>query len=247
MHDSLSLRLFFPLTLAIIFQHRLESEVIMAPWRLLNAALTLPRHSTTTRVDLLSVGCRFLFFHFKLGEKCGYAPNVHVKITPGQPAQSYTRKQLRDAINIFIALITIVRTSDNSVALDCIGSSPLEHAFGNMRIRCRDVHTLEKMIAAFASIELASVIPFLLNLQRIPPRHLSMEVRCESFIHSEHLIFTLGPKAIAIALFLCAGIDLSRIDVAPYQIEIPSTNCSKSINFIGGWASGSRSTGWTCT
>jgi hypothetical protein len=99
-------------------------------------------------VDLLSVGCWFLFFHFKLGEKYGYPPNVHAKSTPGQPAQLYTRKQLRDAINIFIALITIVRTSDDSVALDRIGSSPLDHAFGDMRIRCRDVHALEKMIAA---------------------------------------------------------------------------------------------------
>jgi hypothetical protein len=45
---------------------------------------------------------------------------------------------------VAISLITIVRTSDDSVALYHIGSSPLEHAFGNMRIRCRDVHTLEK-------------------------------------------------------------------------------------------------------
>jgi hypothetical protein len=142
-------------------------------------------------VDLLSVGCCF-FFHFKLGEKCGYPPNVHAKIAPGQPARLYTRKQLQDAINIFIILMTIVWRSDDSVDLDRIGSSSLEHALGNMRIRCCDVHTLEKMIAAFTSIELAAVVPSLLNLQRIPRRHLSMGVPCESFFHSEHSIFTLG-------------------------------------------------------
>jgi hypothetical protein len=71
------------------------------------------------------------------------------------------------------------------------------------------------MIAVFTSIELASVVPSLLNLQQIPRRHLLMGVRCESFIHSEHSTFTLGPKALAIALFLCTGIDLSRIDVGP--------------------------------
>jgi hypothetical protein len=128
--------------------------------------------------------------------------------------------------------------SDDSIALDRIRSSPLEHAFGNMRIRCRDVHTLEKMIAVFTSIKLASVVPSLLNLQRIPRRHLSMGVRCESFIHSEHSIFTLGPKAIAIVLFLCTGIDLSRIDVGPRQIAMRGTNFSKSMNFVGGWAQG---------
>jgi hypothetical protein len=72
--------------------------------------------------------------------------------------------------DVVIALITIVRTSDDSLALDCIGSSPLERAFGNMRICCRDVHTLEKMITAFLSIELTSVVPSLLNLQQIPRR-----------------------------------------------------------------------------
>jgi hypothetical protein len=82
-----------------------------------------------------------------------------------------------------------------------------------MRFRCRDVETLEKMIAALTSIELASVVPSLLNLQRIPRRHLSMGVRYEPFIHLEHSIFTLGSNATAIALFLCTGIDLSRIDV----------------------------------
>jgi hypothetical protein len=89
------------------------------------------------------------------------------------------------------------------------------------------------MIAAFTSIELASVVPPLLNLQRIPRQHLSMGERCESFIHSEHSIFTLGPKTIAIALFLCTGIDLSRIDVYLCQIAMRSTNLSKSMNFIG--------------
>jgi hypothetical protein len=148
-HDSIPLRLFSPLTLAMIFQHELGSEVVIAPWCLFNAALTFPGCSTTTRAYLLSVGCWLLSVHFKLGEKCGYPPNVHAKITPDQPAQLYTRKQLRDAINIFIALITTVRTSDDFVALDRIGSSPLDHAFGDMLIRCRDVHAPEKMIAAF--------------------------------------------------------------------------------------------------
>jgi hypothetical protein len=77
------------------------------------------------------------------------------------------------------------------------------------------VHIFEKMIAEFTSIELASVVLSLLNLQRVPRRHLSTGVRCESFNHSEHSIFTLGPKAIAIALFLSTGIDLSRINVDP--------------------------------
>jgi hypothetical protein len=71
------------------------------------------------------------------------------------------------------------------------------------------------MIAVFTSIELASVVPSLLNLQRISRRHLSMRVRCESFIYSEHSIFILGPKAIAIALFLRPGIEISRINVGP--------------------------------
>jgi hypothetical protein len=132
MQNSLPFRLFSPLTLVLIFQHELGSEVVIAPWCLLNASLTLPGYSTMTRMDLLSVGSWFLFFHFKMGEKCGYPPNVHAKITPGQPAQLYTRKQLRDAMNIFIAFITTVRMSDDSVALDRIGSTPHEHAFDNM-------------------------------------------------------------------------------------------------------------------
>jgi hypothetical protein len=57
MYDSLSLRLLSPLILAMIFQHELGSEVVIVPGCLLNAALTLLDYSTTTRVDLLSIGC----------------------------------------------------------------------------------------------------------------------------------------------------------------------------------------------
>jgi hypothetical protein len=94
-----------------------------------------------------------------------------------------------------------------------------------VRIRFRDVHPLEKMIAALPSIELTRIVPSLLNDRRIARRHLSVGVRWDSFIRSEHSIFTSGATAISMALFLCTAIDLSGIDVFP----IPDGNWRREL------------------
>jgi hypothetical protein len=86
----------------------------MAPWCLLRAAFTLPDISTSTRVDLLEIGFWFLFIYSRLGKQCGFPVNAPVKISRDHTSRLYTDKQLFHALNTFIALISIIRTSDGA-------------------------------------------------------------------------------------------------------------------------------------
>jgi hypothetical protein len=47
---------------------------------------------------------------------------------------------MRDALNALYALIVILQNSDAPVRLNRIGSNLLDHAFGKVRLRCRDIH-----------------------------------------------------------------------------------------------------------
>jgi hypothetical protein len=60
MHDPLPLELLSPRTLAVILRDNLQTELVLAPWCLLTAALTLLAISMRTRVDLLEIGFWFL-------------------------------------------------------------------------------------------------------------------------------------------------------------------------------------------
>jgi hypothetical protein len=143
MHDSLPLQLFSSSTLATIFERGLRTEIVMARWCLLRAALTLPDISTSTRVDLLEVGFWFLFIYSRLGEQPGFRVNAPVKISRDHTSHLYTDKQLFHALNTFIALISIIRTSDSTVRLNRLGSNTLEYAFGSARGGCHDANTMK--------------------------------------------------------------------------------------------------------
>jgi hypothetical protein len=127
----------------------------------------------------------------------------------------YTDKQLFHALNIFTALISIIRTSDGALRLNRLGSNSLEHAFGSARVRCHDVNTMKKMIDAFTNIELTRIAHSMFSLFSSAHGRLSVGVNCGEFISSPLSIFSSSPKAIAITLLIHGGIDLSRIYTGP--------------------------------
>jgi hypothetical protein len=73
----------------------------------------------------------------------------------------------------------------------------------------------EKMIDAFTGIELTRIAHSIFSLFSSSHVRLSVGIDCGEFISSPLSIFSSGPKAIAITLLICGGIDLSRIHIGP--------------------------------
>jgi hypothetical protein len=73
----------------------------------------------------------------------------------------------------------------------------------------------EKMIEAFIGTELTRITHSMLPLFSIPHGRLLVEIDCGEFISSPLSIFSSNPKAIAITLLICGGIDLSQIHIGP--------------------------------
>jgi hypothetical protein len=213
MHDSLPLELFSPVTFAYILEHEMTSEMVLAPWCLLTAALTVPGFNTKTRCHLLEIGFWFLFYYDRLLAAYKHPRGVTSKITEGNMATLYTPDQLRDGINTFFSLITLIRTSPTAVKLDHLGSGPLEHAFGQGRIRCHDINTMNKMLAAFADRAESLVLKAFLDLFGTSHRRHSIGIICGPWLSSDPSVIPHAAYEIALSLLELIGLDLQPLTV----------------------------------
>jgi hypothetical protein len=145
MHESLPLELFSPVGFASILDSDMRSKMVLAPWRLITAALTLPGFNTKTRVDLLEIRFWFLFLYQDLLASDKLPTGLAPKIRAGGIASLYSSDQPGDGMNASFSRIILVRSSPTPVCIDRLGSGPLEHEFDHARMRCHDMNTLKKM------------------------------------------------------------------------------------------------------
>jgi hypothetical protein len=211
MHDSLPLELFSPKTLVFILTNDVEGENVMVPWCLLVTALTVPELSTKMRADVLEVGFWMLFIYENFQAPARRRAQQPLQFpkppeTPrrrGGPRQFlYTDGQLRDALNTFVSLIILIERTQQPFCLNRFGSDPLEHAFGQARIRSKDVNSMKKMVRSFAVGLISSAVERFLELAARPRRRISVGLDCPPIDPSEQSIFQFSPKTIAISLLI---------------------------------------------
>jgi hypothetical protein len=184
MHDLLPLYLFSPMNFTFILSREYTPELVLSAWCLLTAALTLVDFNTKTRCDLPETGYWLLEIYEELLTKVVLPLGVPQKISPGGFASLCSKDELRDGLNTFMSFISIFRESPTAIFVSHLGSDPLAHAFGQARVRCRDVNTMKKMLKAFSfNLEKMSRRPFLDLLCAPQDRH-SMGVICESWSES---------------------------------------------------------------
>lgn len=211
MHDSLPLRLFSPSIFGVILRKPPSSEYVLTPWSMLVAGLILTGYSTATRAYLLEIGFWYLFCYHQLIADLGYPPGVSETIGSCPRPSLYTKQQIRDTLNTFVALIAVLRNSADPLCLNRLGTGPLEHAFGRGRIRCHDVNTMKRLVASFAAENRAFVVDAFLALAAEPRRRASVGVDCQPFSPLEPTLFVHSPRLIAISLLHRTGIDITSL------------------------------------
>jgi hypothetical protein len=211
MYDLLPLYLFSPMTFIFTLSREYTLELVLSPWCLLTAELTLVGFNTKTQCDLLETVYWFLELYEELLTKVGLPFGVTQKISPGGFASLYSKDELRDGLNTFMSLISIIRESPITIFPSHLGSDPLEYAFSQMRVRCRDVNAIKKMLKTFSfNLEKISRRPFLDLLCTPQDRH-SMGVICEPWSESPDSELACRPFDIAVSLLGAIGVDLTRV------------------------------------
>jgi hypothetical protein len=177
----------------------------------LTSALTVLDFDTKTICNLLETG----YFSWKLREKLltkrGLPPGATQIITAGSLSSLYTIHQLGDPLNTFMSLISIIRKSSTPISLGNLGTDPLEHSFGQARVRCRDVNRMNKMLMIFSpKAEQISTHPFLELLNMPRGRH-AMVIVCDPWSESPNSELTCSPYDLVVPLLEEVGLVLPSI------------------------------------
>ena len=152
MHDDLPVMLFSLETLVTLAKEEPSYLTYFLPFCLMNAGLTEDALSLEERINFFEVAFYYMLSY--LGEIEGTnnllpnhkSPrNSHVRLFPEELAL--------ECANTLASLLSVMYSFNMTLHLNRIGSNPLEHTFGTIRMRSKYKHTYQKMIKSLGNTE----------------------------------------------------------------------------------------------
>lgn len=150
MHDDVSISLFSFESLVHLADEKLVYLAYFLPFCLLNIGLSEKGLSIKERINLLEVAFYYvLAYPRELKEKPAQLPdvktarNAHVKLFPQNLALE----------NTLAPILSIMYSFNGTIHLRRIGTNPLEHTFGAIRMRSRHKNTYQKLVKSVGDME----------------------------------------------------------------------------------------------
>ena len=154
MHDSLPLELFKIENLGILLNNfqKYKNEIsYFLPFCLLNAALQIEHLTVDERIDYLQITAHYL------KEYKQFLKNVDIKRKASQsknPCLLFDNKLIDDMLSTILTINYVIQTFVGEVSLNRIGTNPLEHHFGLLRVGVKYHHYYENMVKSEKNIML---------------------------------------------------------------------------------------------
>ena len=146
MHDDIAVRLFSLETLASLFEKRnMTALTYFLPICLLCASLEEPNLRVEEKCNLLVLGLYYMLAYYAM-----------LSESPSQLRQKKTRTSIhlcpfdgvfvREYCNTVCSILKVLYKVNGTIGLNRVGSNPVEHLFGLIRMKSHSVHTFDKMI-----------------------------------------------------------------------------------------------------
>lgn len=158
MHDKLATRLFSLETLVSLMERRnITSLTYFLPLCLLTVALEESNLMVEERILFLEIGLYYMLAVY------GMSLNTRVqlrefKVRTQTDVRLFDQKFLQEYCNTVVAILKVLFTVNGTVHLNSVGSNPVEHLFGLIRMRSRSVHTYAKLLRTMSKTMLAKKI-----------------------------------------------------------------------------------------
>ena len=154
MHDDLAVPLFSLDNFIKLIEEGMLTEIAyFLPMVLFNVALKELELSVSDRISYLEIGLLFMTSLY------GMVKNSRSPVRPQVSHNNSTVRMFTDALlieycNTAFSLLHVLHTQKGLIALNRVGSNPVEHLFGLIRMKSRDIHTFEKLQKTMGKIEL---------------------------------------------------------------------------------------------
>ena len=157
MHDSLPIRLFTIESLEVLLYAELYAEAsYFLPFVLLNEALSTQNLTVDERVDFLEIITFYCKYYKMLYEKTSKSDRAN--LIGKNKTVLFDLNLIDDLLTTSLSINTVLNSNYDVISLNRIGTNPLEHHFGLIRLRCKFKHDFEKFVEEEVKIKIIDEI-----------------------------------------------------------------------------------------
>ena len=213
MKDSLPIKLFNLENFYLLYQ--LQNNDLTAyffPFTMMLAALDIPFINIDERVDFLEIAFHFLYFYEILLERVPTTSRSPQICTKGQKCSMFTKKIIHDIMSTIISLDSIINNYSGDISLNRIGTNPLEHHFGLLRLKCQYNHEFENIILNEEKIQILQMLEneFVDNIIKKRRKTFGVQIHLDNINYGEN--YGYSNKQMAFALLCKFGLPTQYIN-----------------------------------
>ena len=235
MHDSLPLMLFDLKNLLLLFS-KCEKELAsyFLPFALLRTSLKEVGLTNSERLNLLQIAFFYSFLYLHSSEEVGLESLPQFKSANKKIVRMYDNKIITELCNTLFVLITQLFSKEGMLYLNRIGTNPLEHTFGMVRMRSKNKHTYDKLVNKLGEEQMLKDLRKELNVSsKINSRLEEFGPQIINDLNHLGNTFQYNCRDIAIALYIWFGFQYkNRYLESPFWIEIRHFYQDIADNFV---------------
>ena len=233
MHDDLPISLFSFESLVILAKVEPMYLAYFLPFCLLNIGLSETGLSLEERINLFEVAFYYVFAYLgELTEKASLLPDVktplnrHVKLFP--------RNLALEMSNTLASILSIMYGFNGTIHLNRIGTNPLEHTFGAIRMRSRHKNTYEKMVKCVGDMETwKKMVAVLGTGGKISGRKTYYGKLVTTNLSFSPCVLNMNPRDIAVAAHMIYGLPISSLELDCWNMNFLSeVSCDVFTEFL---------------
>ena len=230
MHDDLAVSLFSLSSLVELYEKKKEYVAYFLPFCLLNAAISEKALTQEERINLLEVSLYYMMGYI---EEVAVSPTkLQDRKSPGSPdVRLFTTNLAIEHCNTVASLLSVLDTFNGSVNLNRVGTNPLEHTFGAIRMRSRYRNTYNAMIRSVGEMEAWKCLSANLGVgSKIAGRKTYYGQTIPVSIGPHRNVLPAGPRDGAVAHHVLFGLPISTRELDTWNLNYLASHAPQTID-----------------
>ena len=224
MHDDLAVSLFSLTSLIELYEKRVEYTQYFLPFCLLNAALSEKDLTVEERVNFLEVSFYFMLAYMQ-ELKASPVTLPDRKTGSRTDVRPFSSNLGTELCNTIVSMLSVMFRFNGSLNLNRLGTNPLEHTFGAIRMRSRYKHTYDSMVKSLGKIETWKAVSSFLGVgSRICGRKTYYGQTVDVVLGSNNRVLPMDARRTVVALHIFFGYPISAQELEPWNIEFAISN-----------------------
>lgn len=217
MHDSVAVQLFSMDTLVRLFEARdYTSLSYFLPLCLLCTSLHEPNLNLNERYSFLQLSFFYMLGYYRASSATRSNLRQY-KLRTERHVVAFDATFAREFCNTVCSILKVMSRVNGTVSLNRIGSNPVEHLFGMIRMKSKSVHTYDKMLRVMSKTVLQRKFLRDFGEQKIDSRlsYFAQDVLVDSTIQN---VLGAEPRDLAFALHCLFGLPITANDLMVWDV-----------------------------